>query len=263
MKAQPALFLAHGSPMNALANNRYTQRLAALGETWEKPDAVLVISAHWETDGSFVTHMQHPRTIHDFGGFPDALYAVEYPAPGSPKVAERVREVVREGMKDKVIGLDDTCWGLDHGTWSVLRHVFPKADVPVVQLSMDKKMTPREHLALGEALRSLRNEGVMIVGSGNVTHNLRRIDWKGEAPPPDWAVRFESWVKEKLRAREGLALADGFRATRDGQIAVPTPEHFLPLLYVLGASDAGDRLAYEYEAMELGSLSMLCVSFSS
>jgi len=259
MKPQPSLFLAHGSPMNALAENRYTRRLAALGAQWEKPTAVLVVSAHWETEGTYVTHMERPRTIHDFGGFPDALYAVEYPAPGSPEVAERVSALVPH----KPVGLDDSCWGLDHGTWSVLRHVFPRADVPVLQLSLDKHLTPREHLALGEALAPLRAEGVMIVGSGNVTHNLRRVVWSGDAPPPDWAVRFETWVKERLQARDGQGLADGFRATRDGQIAAPTPEHFLPLLYLLGASGAGDRLTFEYEAMELGSLSMLSLSFAA
>ncbi len=256
MKA-PALFIGHGSPMNALADQtRYAQSLRLLRARFPEPKAVLCVSAHWMTRGTTaVTHMDRPRTIHDFYGFPDELFAVQYPAPGHPALAEQVARLTGAV-------LDDQEWGLDHGTWSVLRHVFPAAGVPVVQLSLDMNLLSREHFKLGEKLKPLRDEGVWILGSGNVVHNLRQIRWEENAEPFPWAAEFDLWFKERLRAGDFRALIDDFRAEPAGPPSVPTLEHYLPVLYVLGAAKPGDRLETVHDEIQNGSISMLSFSFS-
>lgn len=253
---QPVLFLAHGSPMNALADNDFTRALAVLGRRLPRPQAVLCVSAHWQSRGSALTGMPRPRTIHDFGGFPEALYAVSYPAPGSPALARRARELLGPQT-----AIDESEWGLDHGTWSVLRHLYPHADVPVVQLGVDFGASARRHFELGEKLRRLRDEGVLIVGSGNVVHNLRRISWEEDAPVADWAAAFSDAVKARALARDFEALLTAPVTLPGGRESVPTPDHYDPLLYVLGASDADDEPRVLFDAIQNGSISMLSLGF--
>jgi 4,5-DOPA dioxygenase extradiol len=248
----PALFLAHGSPMNAIEDNAFTRALAALGARLPRPKAVLCVSAHWLTRGTAVTGMAKPRTIHDFGGFPEALYAVRYPAPGSPALAARVRELLGPAT-----AIDEDEWGLDHGAWSVLRHLFPKADVPVVQLGIDYAAPAKRHFALGQALRPLRDEGVLIAGSGNVVHNLRRIVMDEDAPAADWAVAFAEHVKERALARDFVALLADPASAPGGSESVPTPDHYDPLLYALGAAEPSETPTVLFDAVQNGSLSML------
>ncbi len=251
----PVLFLGHGSPMNALANNAYTQRLNALGRDLPKPKAILCVSAHWQTHGTFVTHMEKPRTIHDFGGFPQSLFDVQYAAPGDAALAERITQLILNAQLDEA-------WGLDHGTWSVLRHVYPNADIPVLQLSMDHALSAAQHFDVGEKLKALRDEGVLIIGSGNVVHNLRHINWDLSAPPHAWTVEFDAWVKTQIEQRNFKALCVDAWPIEAARLSVPTQEHYLPLLYVLGAADSADKLEFIYEGFEHASLSMRCVQFS-
>jgi 4,5-DOPA dioxygenase extradiol len=251
MHATPAAFLGHGNPMNALADNRYTQAWRAFGEAAGKPRAVLAISAHWYIDQTAVTAMPRPRTIHDFFGFPRELFEFRYPAPGAPDVAN---EIV-EAAKPAYVGLDQEAWGLDHGTWSVLAHVFPQADVPVLQLSIHAAKDPAYHLELGAALAPLRERGVMIVASGNVVHNLRRIDWQRPDAAFDWAVRFDEAVREIMTTDPARIVDIGSHP--DYPLAVPTPEHFLPLLYLAGlAQAAGKPATILADGYDMGSLSM-------
>jgi 4,5-DOPA dioxygenase extradiol len=266
----PAVFFGHGSPMNTLERNRYTEAWRRLGATLPQPKAVLAVSAHWTTRGTAVTAMDRPRTIHDFGGFPQELFEVQYPAPGSPALAARVREL----LAPVSVQLDNT-WGLDHGTWSVLAHVYPDANVPVVQLSLDAGQPPRYHYELGARLAALRDEGVLIVGSGNVVHNLGRIQWAEDAKPYDWATRFNEKVRAYLAAREYQALIDYAslgeianatslsRGPRldpigdDARLCVPTPEHYLPLLYVTATQGKDETVSLPVDGIELGSIGML------
>ena len=252
----PSIFLAHGSPMNALADNRYTRVWRAFGER-VRPRAVLAVSAHWVTRGTAATAMAHPRTIHDFGGgFPRELFEIEYSAPGDPQLAQRVRELLSPAQ----VMLDQDQWGLDHGTWSVLRHVYPNADVPVVQLSLDASLSSREHYELAKRLRPLREEGVLIAGFGNVVHNLRRMDWDEAAPPAQWAEHFNRRVDGALRARDHAALFDPVddEATH---LSVPTPEHYWPLLYALAQQGEDEPAEILVDGIEHASLSMLSVVF--
>jgi 4,5-DOPA dioxygenase extradiol len=254
----PAVFLGHGNPMNALLENSWTRAWSALGATLvPRPRAVLAVSAHWYVAGSAVTAMPAPRTIHDFGGFPRELFAVRYPAPGDPALAARVRELLAPSPVES-----DYSWGLDHGTWSVLRHVFPQAEVPVVQLSIDETRSAAFHHELGKRLRALRDEGVLIVGSGDVVHNLHTYAWGGHpAKPYDWALRFETTVRERLASSDQAALIDYAASGTDALLSVPTPEHYLPLLYVLGASFPEDLVTFPAEGIDGGSVSMLAVRF--
>ena len=256
---QPVLFLGHGSPMNAIEDNSFTRSLARLGERLGKPKAVLCVSAHWLTEGTRVTGMPKPRTIHDFGGFPEALYDVRYPAPGSPELAA----LVRETLGRKTVGIDDTEWGLDHGAWSVLRHLYPKADVPVVQLGIDYALPAARHFELGETLRPLRDKGILILGSGNIVHNLRRVSFDENAAPEAWAAEFDEWVKRRLEKRDYESLLADLAGAPSGALSVPTPDHYDPLLYILGASDARDKLRFEYEGIQNGSISMRSLSFGA
>lgn len=248
----PVLFIGHGSPMNAIDTNTFTETLKQLGQNLPVPKSILVISAHWITNGSWVTEMEKPKTIHDFGGFPQALFDVEYPAPGNPEIAKMIRETT---LNPKIQG-DQNQWGLDHGTWSVLRHMYPQANIPTVQLSIDMKQPSEYHFNLGREIAKLRNQGVLILGSGNLVHNLRQIRWETDAKSHDWALEFDQWVKTKLEQGDYKALLNAFHSTTAGKLSVPTLDHYLPLHYVLGASDHKDRLKFEYEEMQNGSISM-------
>jgi 4,5-DOPA dioxygenase extradiol len=244
--------------MNAIEDNAHTRSLSALGARLGKPTAVLCVSAHWLTRGTTVTGMARPRTIHDFGGFPEALYQIRYPAPGSPAVAKLAREALGGS-----VAVDMEEWGLDHGAWSVLRHMYPKADVPVVQLGIDYGASARRHFEMGEKLRPLREKGVLILGSGNIVHNLRKISFEEDAPPEAWALEFDAWVKARLETRDFEPLLGDLSSAPSGRISVPAPDHYDPLLYVLGASDADDHLRWEFEGIQNASISMRSVSFGA
>jgi 4,5-DOPA dioxygenase extradiol len=251
----PTIFVGHGNPLNALLHNAYTRAWAALGAEIPRPSAVLAISAHWYVPGVAATSMPSPRTIHDFGGFPRELYDVQYPAPGSPELASRVKEL----LSPLPVMLDES-WGLDHGTWSVLLHVFPEADVPVVQLSIDETQPARFHYELGARLRPLRDEGVLVLGSGDLVHNLHAYAWgRREVEPYDWALRFEARAREWIVSGNHQPLIGYEALGKDALLAVPTPDHYLPLLYVLGAAMPGERVAFPVEGMDGGSVSMLAV----
>ena len=245
--------------MNAIADNVYTQTLTKLGDSLlvDRPKAVLVISAHWMTRGTYVTRMKQPKTIHDFGGFPKALFDVQYPAPGSPETADLIRSLVKEPQ----VGADENEWGLDHGTWSVLKHLFPKADIPVLQMSLSLYEPPEYHLKIGEQLKDLRSKGVLILGSGNLVHNLRMIKWDESAPAYDWALEFDQWIKKRIEERDLKSIVRDSLTSPAGKLASPTPEHFLPLYYILGAADSKDELRIEFEQMQNASLSMRSFSF--
>jgi 4,5-DOPA dioxygenase extradiol len=251
----PAVFIGHGSPMNTLEDNRYLRAWRALGQSLPRPRAILAVSAHWQTRGTAVTAMDRPRTIHDLRGFPRELFEFQYPAPGDPGLAARVRELL--APVDVQMNQD---WGLDHGTWSVLAHVFPDADIPVVQLSLDATLTPREHYALASRLAPLRDEGVLILGSGNVVHNLGVMQWTTDATPYDWAVRFKDKVRGWLREGDWESLIAFDKHGRDAVLSVPTPEHYLPLLYVLGQQHRDDALTLPVDGIEYGSIGMLSVA---
>jgi 4,5-DOPA dioxygenase extradiol len=251
----PAIFFGHGNPMNALMNNSYTEAWRCIGEQTARPRAVLSISAHWFVPGTRVTISTAPRTIHDFGSFPRELYHVRYPAPGDPGLARRVEQM----LAPLPVTLDDS-WGLDHGTWSVLKHVYPAADVPVVQLSIDETRSPSFHFDIGRKLAPLRAEGVLIAGSGNLVHNLHAYAWGRHVQEPyDWAVRFETKVKELLIASDDAALIDYERLGREALLSIPTPEHYLPLLYVIGTRQRDDVITFPVEGVDGGSVSMLAV----
>ncbi len=251
----PAIFFGHGNPMNAISDNGYTRGWRAIGENIRRPRAVLSISAHWYNQDIAVTAMEQPRTIHDFGGFPPDLYKVQYPAPGSPEVAERVREL----LGDNVVA-DTDQWGLDHGTWSVLCHVFPRADVPVIQLSILETESARFHYQLAERLAPLRDEGVLIVGSGNIVPNLHAYARGDQSREPfDWAIRFEEWARSMMLVSDHEPLVDYELHGRDTMLSIPTPEHYLPLVYVLGVRHPDDEVTFPVEGFDGGSISMTTV----
>lgn len=248
----PALFIGHGSPMNTLELNDFTRAWRRLGETLPRPRALLVVSAHWFIGATAATAMAKPRTIHDFYGFPDELFAFDYPAPGLPELAGEIAEVA----KPHWVGADRDQWGLDHGTWSVLAHLYPDADVPVVQLSINALKPLSYHVELGRRLAPLRDQGIMILSSGNVVHNLRRIDWKRPNDGEDWAHRFDDAVARQMADNP----ADILKVAEhpDYALAVPTPDHFIPLLYTAGlAADEGSASAF-LRGYAMGSLSMTC-----
>ena len=253
----PTIFFGHGNPMNALHDNEWSRGWAAIGQRFSKPRAVLSVSAHWYLPATAVTAMAMPRTIHDFGGFPRELFEVQYPAPGDLGLVRRVRELLNP-LEVRA----DLSWGLDHGTWSVLRHVFPGADVPVVQLSIDESKPPAFHYGLGRLLRPLRDEGILVIGSGDIVHNLHTYAWgRRPAEPFDWALRFEGRARELVLRGDHQPLVKYESLGPDAELSVPTPEHYLPLLYVLGASDEGDAVTFPVEGMDGGSISMLSVQF--
>ena len=250
----PVLFVGHGSPMNAIEHNAFTETLSGLSARLPRPKAVCVVSAHWVSTGAQVMASAHPKTIHDFYGFPRELYEVQYPAPGAPWEAERLAsnpEIVR-----------DETWGLDHGAWSVLRHLYPKADVPAFQLSLDERRSFKEHLELGREIEALRERGVLILGSGTIVHNLGRIDWNNPSGAYDWAVEFDAKVKDAVGAHDAGALAEPQKwGEKLLQTAHPTAEHYLPLLYCMGSTSEQDAVSYPYEGFDFGSISMRMILF--
>ena len=251
----PAIFFGHGNPMNALQSNAWTTGWAEIGNSIPRPKAIVCVSAHWYLPATLVTAQDQPRTIHDFGGFPRALYEVKYPAPGDPQLASRIKDL----LAPVSAGLD-TRWGLDHGTWSVLCHVFPDADVPVVQLSIDETQPASFHYDVAKQLSPLRDKGVLIVGSGNLVHNLHAYAWgRQQVAPLDWAVRFEERARQLMLAGDHEPLIAYETLGRDATLSVPTPDHYLPLLYVLAQIRAGDRITFPVEGFDGGSVSMLSV----
>ena len=251
----PAIFFGHGNPMNALLSNSYTEGWRRIGSETSKPKAILSVSAHWFVPGTGVTISTSPKTIHDFGGFPKELYQVQYPAPGDPELARRVQEM----LKPLPVVLDNS-WGLDHGTWSVLRHVYPDANIPIVQLSIDETKPPSFHFEVGKKLAQLRDEGVLIFGSGNIVHNLHAYAWRRHMPDPyDWAVRFEAEAKQMMLAGEYKPFIDYDKLGPEAMLSIPTPDHYLPLLYVLATRQAGENITFPIEGVDGGSISMLSV----
>lgn len=255
MSRLPVVFFGHGSPMVALEKSDTTRCWKSIADTIGKPKAILCISAHWLTRGTAVTAMAAPRTIHDFGAFPQALFDMQYPAPGDPELAMRVRDL----LAPLPIALDNS-WGLDHGTWSVLVHAYPEADIPVVQLSMDVRLTPAQHWQIGQALRPLRDEGVLIVGTGNIVHNLPAMDWDNpDAPPYPWADRFNRAMLDAIVEDRPQAVVDFAALGDDARLSVPTPDHFWPLLYVLGARHPGEQARLEPDFIHHKSLGMTSI----
>ncbi len=250
----PVLFVGHGSPMNAIENNVFSRAWAEIGAALPRPRAILCVSAHWETVGTQITAMVQPRTIHDFGGFPLQLYAQQYPAPGSPELAQLVQTTV----KDARVGFD-LRWGLDHGAWSVLLRMFPQADIPVVQLSLDRTQPPAYHYALGQALAPLRQRGVLIVGSGNMVHNLRAVCFEDEDGAYPWATEFDETLRRLIAAGDHDPIVNYGRLGTSAGLSIPTNEHFLPLLYVLGARQAGETVRFFNDKITYCSLSMRSV----
>jgi 4,5-DOPA dioxygenase extradiol len=251
----PAIFFGHGNPMNALLSNSYTEGWRRIGAETSRPKAILSVSAHWFVPGTGVTISTSPRTIHDFGGFPKELYQVQYPAPGDPKLARRVQEM----LKPLPVEFDSS-WGLDHGTWSVLRHVYPAADIPIVQLSIDETKPPSFHFEVGRKLAPLRDDGVLIVGSGNLVHNLHAYAWGRHMPDPyDWAVGFEAEAKQMMLDGEYKALIDYEKLGPEAMLSIPTPDHYFPLLYVLATRQEREVITFPIEGVDGGSISMLSV----
>ncbi|MFN2443595.1 MAG: 4,5-DOPA dioxygenase extradiol [Thermoanaerobaculia bacterium] len=251
----PTLFFGHGNPMNAIQSNEWTLAWRALAREFPKPEAILSISAHWYPPMTLVTAQERPRTIHDFGGFPAELYEVSYPVIGDSHLCTRISDL----LTPVDVGLARD-WGIDHGTWSVLCHLYPEADVPVVQLSIDETLSAGEHYELGRKLAPLRDEGVLVMGSGNLVHNLHAYSWgKRPVEPYDWALRFEKRARELMLASDHHPLIEWEAMGRDAMLSAPTPDHYLPLLYVLGAGMDGDPVSFPTEGFDGGSVSMLSV----
>ena len=256
-KKMPVLFLGHGNPMNAIGENEFVDGFRQLGQSIPKPIAILCISAHWETKGTQVTAMLKPKTIHDFGGFPKALYEVQYPAPGDPVLAADTQETVSSTF----VGFD-YAWGLDHGAWSVIKHLYPLADVPVVEMSLDYTQPPAYHYELGRQLASLRKKGILIIGSGNMVHNLRMAAWEEMETPGfsfDWAAEASLTMKRHILEGDHASLIQYASQGREVRMAIPTPEHYLPLLYTLSLQEKGDAVSFFNDQMIAGSLSMTSV----
>ncbi|MAB47742.1 MAG: 4,5-DOPA dioxygenase extradiol [Flavobacteriaceae bacterium] len=252
----PVLFLGHGSPMNAIEENEFVAGFRKIGKELTRPNAILCISAHWETRGTYVTAMQNPPTIHDFGGFPQALFDVEYPAPGSPELAEETKQLITTTD----VGLDDK-WGLDHGAWSVIRHLYPNADIPVIQMSIDYTQPARYHYELAKQISSLRQKGVLIIGSGNMVHNLRMVAWRklNEEFAFDWATEANEKMKSHIMSGDFQPLIDFKSQGRAFDLAIPTPEHYLPLLYTLALKDENEKISLFNDKPVGGSLTMTSV----
>jgi len=245
----PVLFVGHGSPTNAIEDNEFSKSWFDTARALPRPKAILCVSAHWETIGTQITAMETPRTIHDFGGFPQELFELQYPAPGSPALAHLVQQTV-QGVTVQF----DQDWGLDHGTWSILHRMYPDADIPVVQLSLDRTKGPEYHYRLGKELASLRDKGVLIIGSGNMVHNLGLMVWQDRAF--DWAIEFDELMKELILTADHQAIIDYHKLGQIAQLSIPTNEHFLPLLYVLALQDSADEVKFFAERVTLGSMSM-------
>ncbi len=247
---QPALFIGHGSPMNVIQDNTFTRRLLEIGKNLPKPKAILVISAHWYTKGSWVSTNPFPQTIYDFGGFPKELYEIKYPAPGSPEYADILIKAV-----EKVTIQSDHEMGLDHGAWTILHFLFPNANVPVFQMSMDYTKGPAYHYELGKELLELRKKGVMIIGSGNIVHNLRAINWNEPNGHHDWALEFDNVVKDKLSTRDHTSLINYDKLGKAAMLSVPSNDHYLPMMYILGLQQKNEEVVTLHEGFEMGSIS--------
>jgi len=254
----PIIFAGHGSPMNAIVKNNFTDTLKILGNKIQKPNAIVMVSAHWMTSGiTKVLGMDKPKMVYDMRGFPKELYEVVYPAYGNPELAKFIQDRV---INPKIFS-DLDSWGFDHGAWSVLLHMYPKADIPVVQLSLDMIQSPEYHFQIGQQLSKLRDQGVLIIGSGNLVHNLRFLNWETNANAFDWAIEFDEWIKKRLESRDFSALNKDFNKTEAGKLSVPSMDHYLPLQYVLGASDSQDELRFEFEGIQNASISMRTFGF--
>lgn len=255
-KKMPVLFLGHGSPMNAIEENEFVSGFRKLAKNLPKPNAILCVSAHWETKGTFVTAMQNPPTIHDFGGFPKELFAVQYPAPGSPQLAQETKALITKTE----VGLDHK-WGLDHGAWSVIKHLYPNADIPVIQLSLDYSQTPQYHYELAQQLKSLREKGILIIGSGNMVHNLGKLEWRrlNENFGYDWAMEANEKMKKYILDQNHQELIDFRTQGKAFDLAIPTPEHYLPLLYTLAMQDKNEAVELFNDKAVAGSLTMTSV----
>lgn len=256
----PVLFLGHGSPMNAIEENEFVEGFRRTGKEIPKPNAVLCVSAHWETKGTFVTAMKKPVTIHDFGGFPKELFEVEYPAPGSPELAEETKTLI----KKTEVGLDEK-WGLDHGAWSVIKHLYPDADVPVIQMSLDYYQTPQYHFELAKELAPLREKGVLIVGSGNMVHNLGLVDWRKlnvSGYGYDWAIEANEKMKKYILSGDNESLIDFRSQGKSFELAIPTPEHYLPMLYALALKEENESVSLFNDKAVAGSLTMTSFKIS-
>jgi len=250
----PVLFIGHGSPMNAIEENEFVQGWRDLGKSLPHPKAILCVSAHWETRGTYVTAMSNPKTIHDFGGFPKALYEVEYPAPGSPELANETKHTITK----TTVGLDEK-WGLDHGAWSVVRPMYPEADIPVIEMSLDYSQSPQSHFELAKELSALRNKGVLIIGSGNMVHNLRLVAWDKMNEPEygfDWAIQANEKFKTLIESGDFKSLINYANLGREVQLSVPTPDHYLPLLYALALKEENEAVSFFNDKPVMGSLTM-------
>lgn len=254
----PAYFIGHGSPMNALEDNAFVRSWQAIGRELPKPAAIICISAHWETRGTFITAMEKPKTIHDFGGFPQALFEVQYPAPGNPRLAMETQKLISATELQL-----DTYWGLDHGCWSILKHIYPHADVPVLQLSMDYTKPPQWHYELAKELTVLRRKGVLLIGSGNMVHNLKVLNWQMPAGGYDWAEEANEGFKERILSGDHRQLIAYEGLGKAIRLAVPTVEHYLPLLYILGLKGKEDKASVFNDSTLMGSLSMTSVKLSA
>ncbi|MDD4689952.1 MAG: 4,5-DOPA dioxygenase extradiol [Eubacteriales bacterium] len=250
MSKMPALFVGHGSPMNAIEDNMYTRAWKTIAERISKPDVILSVSAHWFTRGTFIMNEENPRTIHDMYGFPEELYEVTYNTAGSPATAKVTQNLISRDTQF------DNSWGIDHGTWSVLVHMYPNRDIPVFQISVDANASPGEHYKIGRELRSLREQGALIFGSGNVVHNLRLVDWNKAHKGFDWAYEFDEYIYKNIIGKNHDKILNFDKLGNIARLAVPTPDHFYPLLYVLGASYEDDKISVYNKSCELGSLSM-------
>jgi len=247
----PVLFLGHGSPMNAIEETEFSKGWRTVGQSIPRPKAIICVSAHWETKGTFVTAMEKPKTIHDFGGFPQELFDVQYPAPGSPSTAAETKSMISSTQ----VGLDQQ-WGLDHGCWSIVKHLYPKADIPVIQLSLDYTKGPEYHYALAKELSALRRKGILIVGSGNMVHNLGILDWQHQDTGFDWAIEANTLMKNLITKGDFNSLVNYKALGKSVQLSVPTPEHYLPLLYTLGLKDDKDTISLFNDKTIMGSISM-------
>lgn len=255
MPKMPVIFVGHGSPMNAIEDNQYTRGWKDMAAKIPKPQAIISISAHWYTKGTKVMNEENPKTIYDMYGFPKELYEIVYDSPGNPPLAEKSRELI---SKDSVF---DNSWGIDHGTWSVLVHMYPERDIPLFQISIDAAAPPEEHYKIGRELKPLREQGVLILGSGNIVHNLRMVDWSMGAEGFDWAHEFDDYIKENIENRNHAAILNYKNLGRTAELAVPITDHFNPILYAIGACDDEDKISVYNYSCEMGSLSMTSYIF--
>ncbi len=256
-KKIPALFLGHGSPMNVIEDNKFSMSWEILGKSLPRPRAILAISAHWETQGTFVTAMEHPRTIHDFGNFPQALFDIQYPAKGNLELAGKIRSLIT-----KADVKPDFKWGLDHGTWGLLARMYPKAEIPVLQLSLDRNLSIEEHYAIAKELRPLRNEGVLILGSGNIVHNLEHLSLNPNEKPPEWAIAFDETIKQYLLKSDHTGILQFESMGEIARLSVPTPEHYLPLVYIIALQDENEQITFPVDGIVSKGVSMRGVMIS-